>query len=96
MANLTVRDLIKKEIDIDVCDDYDERIYIAFCGPAQLTPEGEEYFADVLDTEVDIFRNIAILHVEDDVKKLEILRELFYAFAGYCSIPQYEEWFREV
>ena len=92
---LTVKELLNEYIDIDVYDDYDERIGIAFCGPAQLTSEGEKYFADVFDTEVDIFRDIAILHIEDNVKRLKMLKELFYALAGYCSISQYEEWFKE-
>lgn len=34
---MTVRDLLPMHTDIDVCDDYDESCYIAFCGPMKLT-----------------------------------------------------------
>ena len=45
---VTIEELLGEEVDIDIYDDYDERIGIAFCGPVELTREGEAYFKDIL------------------------------------------------
>ena len=50
---IKIRDLIEKEIDIDIYDTYDETISIAFCGPILLTKEGEKEFSDILDFELE-------------------------------------------
>ena len=73
-----VRDLIAQSIDIDVYDDVTEELGIAFCGPMELTDEGAEKFADVLDYDISLMReddNIgnlicAIVHVDDDNEKV--------------------------
>lgn len=96
METLTVKELMTKEIDIDVCDDFDERIYIAFCGPIDLTEAGYKMFGDVLETKVEIYPYFAVLCVNDDIIKLNKLSKLFSSMAGYCSVNEYNEWFKEV
>lgn len=95
---MKVRDLLSKDIDIDVCDDYDESCYIAFCGPIELTDEGEEEFADILDCPITIkpdlsgYGNVALIHAEDD-DEVQLLARLFDSAAGYCSESDYERLF---
>ena len=91
---MTIRDFIKMDIDIDVCDDYDESCYIAFCGDLRLTPKGQEHFADVLDREVEVMDDIAILPAESD-EDVAALREFFFSAAGFCSEKRYHELFED-
>ena len=96
--NSTVRNLLTKNIDIDVYDDYDESIGIAFCGPVELTTEGEKEFSDVLDTAITYMPSpydYIVVHVNDDEKKLNKLNKLFNALAGFCSVENYEKWIKE-
>ena len=51
---MKIRDFLHENTDIDVCDDYTEECYIAYCGPMWLTPEGEIEFSGALDLEVEI------------------------------------------
>ena len=105
---MTIRDLLKADIgDVDVCDDYDETCYIAFCSPQGLTDEGERHFAPVLDIPVSIRPNAYVpvsIEVstyadahgmgEDGIEKLmESVRELFFGMAGYCDCSDYDRWF---
>ena len=94
---MKVRDFIKEDIDIDVCDDYDERCYIAFCGPMKLKPKGEERFKEVLDYEIDILPNfkypIAIITCNNG-KEAQNAKEFFFSAAGYCSESGYNKWFK--
>ena len=95
---MKVKDLLKQEIDIDVYDDVCDELAIAFCGPVELTDEGEEVFADVLDYEITLHNDVAIVGVDDDdgiwQKKLKKAKKLFYGMAGYCSIDNYRLWFK--
>lgn len=94
---LTVKDFLGMEIDVDVYDDYDERIGIAFVGPVKLTDEGKEEFGPVLNTTIELYNSdMAVLEVNDDEKVLEKLSTLFYGAAGYCSTTNYDKWFVEV
>lgn len=91
---MPIREFIKMDIDIDVCDDYDESCYIVFCGAVALTEEGEKEFADVLNTmvEVDADNGIALLHAESD-EEVNALNRFFHSAAGYCSEENYNKWF---
>lgn len=98
---MKVRDLLKMHTVIDVVDDVCEELYIAFCGAYELTPEGEEHFKEALDYDIELGRNIVIVHVDDDnervwKRKLRKAKELFESLAGYCSCKDYDRWFREV
>lgn len=101
---MTVKDLLKMEVDIDVYDDVCEELGIAFCGPQKLTKEGRKKFAEVLDFPVEFFNNglsiIAIVQIDDQSdevweSRLEKAKELFEGAAGYCSCEDYDRWFEE-
>ena len=93
---MTVRDLlIIDDVDVDVCDDYDERCYIAYCGGYNLTDEGVKEFADALDIEATGFcGGFATLHCECG-EQAEACKELFNSLAGYCSADDFDKWFVE-
>lgn len=103
---MTVRDLIKQEIDIDVYDNVCEELGIAFCGPLVLTEEGEAKFKDVMDYELEYIPHsyggypAYIVHVDDpddEVWKLRLAKakEFFEAAAGYCADTDYQLWFKD-
>ena len=96
---MRVKDLIREDIDIDVCDDYDERCYIAKCGAYRLTDAGVQRFHKALDVPVHMTTgrkyNIAILHCGTR-EKAQACKELFFSLAGYCSAEDYDKWFVEV
>lgn len=99
---MKVKDLIQQDIDIDVVDDVCEELYIAFCGPQKLTPEGAKEFADVLEYPVLLHNNgldiIAIVQIDDQddtvwEKRLERACLFFEGAAGYCACSDYDRWF---
>lgn len=103
---MTVNDLIKQEIDIDVYDDVCEELAIAFCGPLELTEAGKEKFREVLEYEIKLHNGpnyscpIAIVHIDDPddaVWKIRLKKamQFFYAAAGYCEEEDYSKWFKE-
>lgn len=100
---LTVRGLLEMGEsedfeDIDVCDDYDERCYIAFCGGYKLTEEGEQEFADALDIEVkpSDAEGFPWTLCCDTGKQARACERLFYSIAGYCGESDFDRWFKEV
>ena len=86
---------MEQEVDIDVYDDYDESLAIAFCGPMALTDEGEKEFGKALDLEVTIPYDVAIVHVNGNEELLDIAVRLFCSMAGYCTCNEYDRWFVE-
>ena len=98
---MTIRDLLPMNTDIDVCDDYDESCYIAFCGPMKLTEEGERVFASVLDIPIEIGNEIIILKCDNEdpavaERNVRKCRNFFYSMAGYCDADDYDDWFIEM
>ena len=101
---MKVKEFIKQSVDIDVFDDICEELYIAFCGPMELTPAGKKHFREVLGYEVELHNNgaaiVGIVHIDDpddDVweARLEKAKEFFEACAGYCTVDEFEKWFKE-
>lgn len=97
---MKVREFLKKEIDIDVCDDYDESCCIAFCGPQPLTKAGEEHFAKALDFDIEVhddepYDSWAIIHVDND-EEVALARELFVDIAGYCPESTWDKYFESL
>lgn len=92
---MKVKDLIREDIDIDVIDDYDERCWIAKCGAYKLTDAGEQKFHMVLDIDVDMRDDIAVLHCETE-REAEECKDFFLSLAGYCAAEDYDRWFVEV
>lgn len=99
---MVVKDLLEQDICKDVCDDYDERCWIAFVGPMKLTEEGEKKFSQSLSVPIALWGDTIGLLVadripdEDHEEAVENLHELFLAMAGYCSKDNYNKWFEEV
>ena len=95
---MTIREFIKQEIDIDVCDNVYSNYYCAFCGPVHLTEEGEKYFADVLDYEITPYVNecVAIVDVDyyEDYREAHRKAKYFFtSMAGYCEDDLWNKWF---
>ena len=94
---MKIKEFIKLEEDIDVYDDVCEELAIAFCGPVELTTDGEQHFCEVLDydIDVDIDNCTAVVNVDSDEwkAKLKKAKEFFSAAAGYCSEENYNRWF---
>ena len=101
---MKVKDLIEQEIDVDVYDDVCDDIGIGFVGPVDLTEQGKEHFAEVLEYAVKVHDCNGYLqakiYVDDGTedgwkKRLRKAKEFFRAAAGYCSVEDYEKWFKE-
>ena len=94
---MKVREIIGREIDIDVVDDVCESLCIGFTGPQELTKKGEEHFEDVLDFQVEVDEEecSAVVHIDGPgwKKKLHMAKEFFVSAAGYCSEADYKRWF---
>lgn len=99
---MTVRDLLAMNIEIDVCDDYDESCYIAFVGDGYypLTLEGEKKFGRALDVEIEMGEDIVILNTsaeeeteDESERRTRACKNLFYSLAGYCDDSDYHKWF---
>lgn len=91
---MTIKDLLREEIDIDVMDTYDERCWIAFCGPCKLKAKGEARFADILDLPIQHHGNVIALLTDSAIEAADC-KELFYSHAGFCSQSTWDEWFEE-
>lgn len=96
---LTVRDLLKMDIDIDVFDNVCESLSIAFVGPVVLTPAGQQAFANVLDLPVHFTNGYAVVDVDGPEgvwqRRLNLAKRLFESAAGWCSEADYDRWFEE-
>lgn len=96
---MTVGEFLELECDIDIYDNVDERLGIAYCGPMELTEAGVDKFGPVLDLLVHInwSENIAVLDVGHDawLTKLNLAKELFDGLAGYCAESDYDKWFHD-
>lgn len=102
---MTVKEVmqkIRKENigDIDFCDDYDERAYVAYCGN-NWTPEAEEKYARAFNLPVDEKNSrfgsnydIVIVHCATDMDA-QALRDLLFAMAGYIAESEYDRLFPE-
>jgi hypothetical protein len=61
---ITIKQLLdEKDISIDISDDYDESLFIAYESGFKLTKDGEDYFKDILDLEVKVNLNSKIFEV---------------------------------
>ena len=89
---MTVKDLLGQEICVDVYDNYDERLGIAFDGPIYLTEEGEKEFNKILNAEIDKFDDNAIVDTPNE-ERAELAKRLFNSLAGYCSEENWNKWF---
>ena len=89
--------------DIDFCDDYDERAYVAYCGN-HFSDKALKKYADGFNLPIDEEstnldgRNgypIVIVHCEK-AKDANALRDLLYSMAGYLEAEEeYDELYPE-
>ena len=102
---MTVKEVMQKIIaegigDIDFCDDYDERAYVAYCGN-HWSPEAEEKYARAFNLPIDekasrFGSNYDIVIVKcENAKDAQALSNLLYAMAGYIAEDEYDRLFPE-
>jgi len=101
---MKVKDLLEQEISIDVYDNVCEELGIAFEGPMELTEAGKQRFAEALEYDVSLHNNgayvVAIVDVDDEdeaefERKLATAKELFESMAGWCTMDEGREWFKD-
>lgn len=95
---IKVRDLLREECDVDVIDDYDESLWIAFCGPIHLSEEGERRFEDALDVVIEFSIGGGTVTARLNNEKSYVRRavkDLFESAAGFCSESDWNKWFNE-
>ena len=51
---MKIKDLLNREIDVDILNDYLDADIPAFCGPQGLTKAGIEHYKEVLDLEIEL------------------------------------------
>ena len=95
---MKVAEFLSKSIDVDVTDDVCEELYIAFCGPIELTDAGKEHFSKALTLDITLDCDIAVVHVDGGEgewqKNLKAAKALFESAAGYCAARNWDKWFK--
>ena len=111
IKDMFTKEFFAKYGDVDVYNDVTDEQAPAFSGQ-ELTPEGLEHYKEVLELEVEIHEdtwrdgspyNYVIVKVDDCVcgsnlwhKYWGMANELFCDAAGYCTVEEYERYFREI
>lgn len=101
---MKIKDLLNREIDVDILNDYLDEDIPAFCGPQGLTEAGIEHYKEVLALEIELDSNpeprwaeIKLNHYPDE--EADRLFEAAYGFfadaAGYISVTEYNKYFKE-
>lgn len=102
-GKMTIRDLIKYRVDIDIYNNVTDEESICLCCPLELTSEGEKKWENVLDYSVDVtcdrgYYSAECICDDDPNIKWEIkakkLNQFLYSVAGYCSDEDYNKWFK--
>lgn len=94
----TLKQFLSSDFDIDVYDDYDERLGIAFCGPTFLTEQGEQEFGHLMDKTIEVhfipnYADYAVVHC-DTGREASQFKKLFDSLAGLCSEEDWDRWFK--
>lgn len=94
---LKIKDLLTREIDADVADEYDERLYIAYVGPVRLTDLGKKEFKDVLEYNATIFESLPYNCLNISIqtmtaKEANRAKKFFEMLAGYCPESEYNKY----
>lgn len=97
MEIITVRDLLKTDVDIDIGNDWIDMMLPAYCGPVELTAKGEEKFADVLSFELEYEPEHAfgclLLRKEGGTPAWLGASVFFKKLAGWCSEEEWDSLF---
>lgn len=93
---MRVKDLLDiPYVSVDVCDDYDERCYIAYESGYELTDAGVIKFADALNIPITGIDGYSVtLHCING-KEARACKDLFYSLAGFCGSDDFDIWFQE-
>lgn len=101
---MTIYEAIRTlEEDFDVFDDCIDDDPVAVCPPMDVTEQGKEAWADVLQLEgtpgtywgdCPCFE-VKIDHLENAEKMHKRLMKFLYSLAGYCPEDEYNLWFIE-
>ena len=84
---------MKQDVDLDVEGSLIDDWEIGFVGPVNLTKEGETAFASILNNEVAVCGDHAIIEIADMMQN-RIALKLFKYAAGFCTIETYDKLFR--
>ena len=88
-------ELQKDCFDIDFCDDYDERAYMAYCG-TRWSEKAEEKYKDGFNLPIlDATENVILVHCET-ANEAQALKRLLASMAGYLETEEeYDELYPE-
>lgn len=97
---MKVKDLLEQDVDIDVYDNVCDELAVCFVGPMELTDAGKKHFAEALEFDVSLSNDHVTIDVDDEdedefERKLAMAKELFEGMAGYCSVDEWKQWFKE-
>lgn len=101
---MKIKDLLNHEIDVDILNDYLDADIPAFVGPQGLTEAGKQHYKEVLDLEIELdsssnprWAEIKLNNYpEEEADRLFDAAYNFFAdAAGYCSVKEYEKYFKE-
>ncbi len=101
-TRITIHDLLKMEVTLDMYTDYSDELCIAFVGPMKLTFDGMKRYGHLLTLPVWVDEEEACGIIEmdglfaDENEMDELNTELVHFFgdmAGYCSALTYARWF---
>lgn len=97
---VTIKDLLDKEIDVDVFNDVTDDICPAFAGKIYLTEDGEKYFSNIMSEECDVdednHRCVVLINGREDWETVwRNVSNLFSCIAGYCNYDRWNELFYE-
>lgn len=102
-GRMTIRELMKHEIDVDVYNNITDDEAICLCCPLELTEEGLKEWSDVMDYIVEVDMDgycpsaECICDDDPDIKwqtKKKRLTKFLWSAAGYCSDKDYDTWFK--
>ena len=85
---MKIKDLIKKDIDVEVYDNVTQEIIdISFVGPLELTEEGKEKFKEVLEYDVVLYEE----GLDDDTlyRAVDFIRKADVLIVGGTSLAVY-------
>lgn len=97
------KEFISKEFDLDVCDDYTEDLYIAFCGPGyEMTEAGVKKFSPLFGVDISINNSeslacLCLVDYDDETcERLEHLAIQYFNWqAGYCKQETFDKYFKK-
>lgn len=84
-----------QQVAVDV---YDDRGNLGVCYEPgiTLTKPGKEYFKEVLELKIEVFKTTAYVEeYPDDIHLENKLHELFWGMAGYISQSRFKLYFKE-